>query len=155
MSPRSALVVIVGLAAVIEDLTRRRISNWTSVGALCSGLIVNFVQKGWTGVLHSILGAAIGFSVFLVFYLLGGMGGGDVKLMAGFGALLGDGRILTAALMTAACGGIFALVYLGGREVARLFKIGTAPSGEKVAGESIPYAPAIAAGALLALVSEM
>ena len=42
--------------------------------------------------------AVIGFSIFLIFYLPGGRGGGDLKLMAGFGALLGDGHILWAAL---------------------------------------------------------
>ena len=35
-----------------------------------------------------------GAGVFLIFYLLGGMGGGDVKLMAGFGALLGAKLLL-------------------------------------------------------------
>ncbi len=43
------------------------------------------------GALYALAGAAAGFAVFLIFYLLGGMGGGDVKLMAGFGALLGAG----------------------------------------------------------------
>ena len=37
-----------------------------------------------------------GAGVFLIFYLLGGMGGGDVKLMAGFGAVLGVPRLLEA-----------------------------------------------------------
>jgi prepilin peptidase CpaA len=110
---------------------------------------VHFALKGWTGVLHSLFGAAIGFGVFLIFYLLGGMGGGDIKLMAGFGALLGDGRIVPAALLTAMTGGVMAAVYLAVRAVAR-----RGGSGEK-AIESIPYAPAITAGAWLALVLEM
>ena len=89
MTARAWLIVIVGLAAVIEDLGWRRVSNWTSGGAVAAGLIVHYLQKGWSGAWHSLLGALIGFGVFLVFYLLGGMGGGDVKLMSGFGALLG------------------------------------------------------------------
>jgi prepilin peptidase CpaA len=133
----------------LEDLTRRRISNWTSGGALIAGLILHFVQKGWTGAMHSLFGSAIGFGVFLIFYLLGGMGGGDVKLMAGFGALLGDARILPAALLAAASGGLMAMIYLAVRAVARRL------SGGERAGESIPYAPAITAGAWLALVFEM
>jgi prepilin peptidase CpaA len=149
VSARSLLIVIVGLAAVLEDLTRRRISNWTSGGALIAGLIVHFAQKGWPGVLHSLFGAAIGFGVFLIFYLLGGMGGGDIKLMAGFGALLGDSQIVPAALWAAMTGGLMAVVYLAVRAVAR--RAGTAGK----AAESIPYAPAITAGAWLALVFEM
>src|SRR6201981_2942600 len=105
MSARAILIVIVGVAAVLEDLTRRRISNWTSGGAVIAGLIVHLAQNGWTGAMHSLFGSVIGFGVFLIFYLLGGMGGGDVKLMAGFGALLGDARIVPAALLPAAAGG--------------------------------------------------
>ena len=86
MSGRAWLIVITGLAAVIEDLGWRRVSNWTSGGAVAGGLIVHYLQKGWSGAWHSLLGALIGFGVFLVFYLMGGMGGGDVKLMSGFGA---------------------------------------------------------------------
>ena len=104
--------------------------------------------------------------MFLVFYLLGGMGGGDVKLMSGFGALLGDGRIVAAALLAAASGGLMALGYLAVRGVYRRSRIWlgvTVPEapaaqenpGEAKPGESIPYAPAITVGAWLALVSEM
>ena len=159
MSATGLLMMIVGLAAVIEDLGWRRVSNWTSGGAVVAGLIVHSLQKGWSGALHSLSGAAIGFAVFLVFYLLGGMGGGDVKLMAGFGALLGDGRILPAALLASLSGGLMALGYLAVRGIVRRVKVWwgiavtDAPTGEARSRESIPYAPAITAGAWLALVS--
>jgi len=149
VSARTLLILIVGVAGVLEDLTRRRISNWTSGGAVIAGLIVHLAQKGWTGAMHSLFGSAIGFGVFLIFYLLGGMGGGDVKLMAGFGALLGDAQIMPAALWAAVSGGLMAAVYLAVCAVVR-----RAGSGQK-AGESIPYAPAITVGAWLALVFEM
>ena len=161
MTLRAILIVTVGLAAVIEDLGWRRISNWTSGGAVLAGLIVHFMRDGWSGALHSFLGTLIGFGVFLVFYLLGGMGGGDVKLMAGFGALLGDRQILPAALLAAASGGLMALGFLALRPVARRSKVwlGLAavepPADAAKCGESIPYAPAITAGAWLALVSEL
>jgi prepilin peptidase CpaA len=159
MSPRTALILIVGLAAVIEDLGWRRISNWTSGGAVLAGLVIHTIQKGWQGLLHSFLGALIGFGVFLIFYLLGGMGGGDVKLMAGFGALLGDKQILPAALLAAGAGGVMALGVLLVRGTVRQCKVwlgGTAPeAGIPKSAESIPYAPAITLGALLALVSDL
>ena len=161
MSPRVLMILTVGVAAVVEDLGWRRISNWTSGGAVVAGLIVHYMQKGWPGALHSFLGALIGFGVFLIFYLLGGMGGGDVKLMTGFGALLGDQQILPAALLAAASGGIMALGFIAVRAVARRSRAlrgiavpRPAPS-EEARVESIPYAPAITAGAWLALVSEL
>ena len=141
-----------GLAADFELDLRR------SGGA---GLVVHYLQKGWSGAWHSLLGALIGFGVFLVFYLLGGMGGGDVKLMSGFGALLGDGRILAAALIAAVAGGLMALGFLAVRAIFRRSRIWLgvavpeAPATAAKSGESIPYAPAITVGAWLALVSEM
>ena len=154
MSVRALLIVLVGLAAVIEDLSRRRISNWTSGGALAAGLILHFVQKGWLGLWHSLLGAGLGFGVFLIFYLLGGMGGGDVKLMTGFGALLGDGKIIPAALLAAITGGLMAMCFLGIRAIARRLRPQSGSAGQP-SRESIPYAPAITAGVWLALVSEV
>ena len=103
------------------------------------------------------LGTVSGAGVFLIFYLLGGMGGGDVKLMAGFGALLGAKRLFEAALWTAGCGGIMALVVIAAGLVRDLWTrrassgSKTAPSADRKA-DSIPYAPAIAAGVWLSLV---
>ena len=149
MNPRVLLILFVGVAAMIEDLGWRRISNWTSGGALLAGLAVHLYQSGWQGLLHSLAGAAIGFGVFLIFYILGGMGGGDVKLMAGFGALLGDRQVLPAALLAAIAGAVMAVIYLGVR------KLRSKGAGEGKTADSIPYAPALAAGAWLALVSEL
>jgi prepilin peptidase CpaA len=131
---------------------------------MLAGLIVHFAQNGWTGAMHSLFGSAIGFGVFLIFYLLGGMGGGDVKLMAGFGALLGAKRLFEAALWTAGCGGVMALAVIA-TGLIRDFWVqskwarGTAGSEPAAASEkqdqrrdSIPYAPAIAAGVWLSLV---
>ena len=137
---------------------------------MAAGLALHFAQNGWLGVWHSALGALIGFGVFLIFFLMGGMGGGDVKLMAGFGALLGDGRILLAALLAAIAGGLFAVAYLAVRAAVRrvrtVFGFAGAQPAPAVGGESggegggkcresIPYAPAITVGAWLALLSEM
>ena len=91
--------------------------------------------------------------MFLIFYLMGGMGGGDVKLMAGFGALLGTGRLLEAALWTAGIGGIMALVALGWKALRRSSRAAETLSAEEREQEaSIPYAPAIALGVWLSLV---
>lgn len=143
------MALLVGAAAIVEDVARRQISNWIPALAFAGGLAVMSFERGWRGAGSSLLGTAAGFAVFLIFYLLGGMGGGDVKLMAGFGALLGVERLLEAALWTAACGGLIALAAIGfGALRNRLSKDRSA--GKPV--QAIPYAPAIAIGAWLALV---
>jgi len=80
-------------------------------------------------------GAAAGFLVFFVLHWMGGLGGGDVKLMAAFGALLGPAGVLTAALLAAVAGALLAAAALLWRP-------------RRV---SIPYAPAIVIGAWLVL----
>ena len=147
------IAIVVGMAAVIDDLARRHIANWIPAAALAGGFGWQIVRGGWQGALTALAGTAAGFAVFLVFYLLGGMGGGDVKLMAGFGALLGAGRLLEAALWTAGIGGIMAMAVLGWRALRRSKPGAGARSVEEREREaSIPYAPAIALGVWLSLV---
>ena len=150
MSAQVWIAVLVGLAATVNDLMRREIANWIPVAALVSGTAWQMSQHGWRGAWYALGGAAVGFAVFLIFYLLGGMGGGDVKLMAGFGALLGAGRLLEAALWTAAVGGVIAVAALGFRALRRTLTGSRDAAG--AVSDSIPYAPAITLGVWLSLV---
>ena len=150
LNPQLGLCLAVGLMATVEDLWHRRISNWIPLAGLVSGLVWHGITDGWSGLLNSVVGTVAGFLVFLVFYILGGMGGGDVKLMAGFGAILGWRGVLWASLWTAALGGVLALLAIGGRKLWR-WGAGRFFGRPPVAAEddSIPYAPAIALGALM------
>lgn len=148
MNWQIVISVAIGIAASVEDLIRRRVSNWIPAAALVAGLAVHFTERGWPGVLSAFLGALSGFGVFFVFYLLGGMGGGDVKLMAGFGALLGGaGRLFEAAIWTGAIGALIALAVLAYRFLWRRLRV----SGEMSGSRAIPYAPAITLGVWLEL----
>jgi prepilin peptidase CpaA len=140
------------LAAVVEDVRRRQISNVTTVGILAAGIGWQVWSHGWKGAGSSALGVLAGGGVFLIFYLLGGMGAGDVKLMAGFGALLGAKGILVAALWTAAAGGLGAAAVCG-YGAARNCLRRQLSQGAAKAAESIPYAPAIAVGVCLSVLS--
>ncbi len=182
MTAQVWIAILVGLAATIDDLARRRIANWIPAAAFAGGLGWQIGQNGWLGAGYALAGAAAGFAVFLIFYLLGGMGGGDVKLMAGFGALLGAGRLAEAALWTAGIGGVLAATVVAVKSARRLLsnsrttKAGGSflgvmrrPSasvqlaggaraeeaGSNAGGERkefIPYAPAITLGVWLSLV---
>jgi prepilin peptidase CpaA len=145
MTAQVAMALVLGGAAAVQDLATRRISNWIPAAGLAGGLGWHVATSGWRGLLAAAGGAAAGFGILLVFYLLGGMGGGDVKLMAGLGALVGAGRLLEAALWTGAVGGLMALGYLAWAALRRR------PGRDR---ESIPYAPAIAIGAWLSLIPQ-
>ncbi|HEV8415018.1 MAG TPA: A24 family peptidase [Bryobacteraceae bacterium] len=150
------IAILVGLAAMIDDLKRRQIANWIPLCALAAGFGWQIGQSGLNGLLYAVIGTVTGFSVFLIFYLLGGMGGGDVKLMAGFGALLGFHQLLWAAFFAAGVGGIIAVGVLGVRAVRRALRsTGGAAPKEDVGQDSIPYAPAIALGVWLSMAAKI
>ena len=142
-----AISILIGVLATAEDLYRRRISNKTAAGAFLLGLAAQTLLYGWKGAGNSLGGTFVGFIVFLIFFLMGGMGGGDIKLMAGFGAVLGAGQTLMAALLTAMVGGLMAMTYLLVRKLRK--KQGADTAVWKGAAEAITYAPAITLGVLL------
>lgn len=158
MTAEVCIAALVGIAATVDDLARRRISNWIPALAFAAGLCLQTVHAGWRGAGSALLGTVSGAGVFLIFYLLGGMGGGDVKLMAGFGAVLGSRRLFEAALWTAGCGGVLAVLVIFAQYVRHFWRSrNQAPQSEESSSglrrvETIPYAPAIAVGVWLSLV---
>ncbi|MBI3666408.1 MAG: prepilin peptidase [Acidobacteria bacterium] len=142
--------LLLGLAATVEDLWRRRISNRTVLAGLAAGLAVQVSLRGWwRGPGMWLAGATAGFLVFLVFYFAGGMGGGDIKLMTAFGGCLGYGQILWAALLTAIVGAVLACALLAWRGIRWSHVQAPGEGANNLAEETIPYAPAICLGALL------
>jgi prepilin peptidase CpaA len=132
------IAVLLGCAATFDDLRRRAIANWINVAGIAAGLVYHAATRGLAGLAWSMAGAAVGFAVYLVLYCLGGMGAGDLKLSAAFGALLGPSGILLAALLAAPIGALMAAVCLVWHWRAR----------------AIPYAPALTLGAWLALLGK-
>lgn len=143
---------LVGVAATVEDLARRKVSNWIPIAALLGGIGCQIARRGWMGLPFAVAGAVCGFSVFLLFYVLGGMGAGDIKLMAGFGAVLGYNRLLEAALWTAGVGGLIALGAIAYQALAAMWRRKDGKRSLAGCAESIPYAPAITLGVWLAMV---
>ena len=139
MTAAGVISLAVGCAAVTEDLLYGRISNWTAGAGFLGGILLHAWQGGWRGGLWALAGAALGFIVFLVFFLAKGLGGGDVKLMAAFGSLVGPGATLWGAWAAAVIGGLMALTFAAVGALRR----GAAPA-------TIPYAPAIVSGVWLA-----
>ena len=143
------LLVFVGLVASVEDLRFRHIPNWLSAVAFAGGLAISAMEGGWRGLGSSLLGGVAGFAVFLFFHLFFGRGAGDVKLMAGFGAILGAPLALTAVFWASILGGIGAALVVAGAWIRNRLR------GKAFARpEAIPYGPAIALGAWLSLIGK-
>ncbi len=107
-------------------------------GVRCSGLAA-WLHGFW----QSLEGFALGALVYGMLSWIGGMGMGDVKLVAAIGAWIGPRQLLMAMVLIAMTGGLMAL----GFAIVGIFK------GEVWKSRTIPYAPAIAVGTLISFFS--
>lgn len=82
------MTVLLGIA-FWTDIRRMEIPNGLTLSFLALGFIYHAVANGLDGMGHSGLGAAAGMLPLLVMYALKGIGGGDVKWFAAFGAWAG------------------------------------------------------------------
>jgi prepilin peptidase CpaA len=100
------------ITAAITDIRSQRIPNWITFTMAILGLGFHSAVSGFNGLFFSLAGLGTGIGVLIVFYLLGGMGAGDVKLMGGVGAVLGPKNVFMAFLFTCIIGGFYAIVLL-------------------------------------------
>ena len=151
------------LAAAWSDIRSRRIPNALTVTGLVAALVLRlFLGPG--AAIDGLVGVLLAFLVVLPFFVLGVVGGGDIKLFMMIGAFMGPRDFLWAAVLIAIIGGMLAVVDAGrrGALLPVLFNCGQimkhwATFGRRGANRSIasagamtiPYGVAIAAGALL------
>ena len=105
------LITLIG-AALYLDLTSQRIPNYLTFPAIIGGLVFYTATDGLSGLWFSFLGLIVGLAIFFIPFAMGGMGGGDVKLLGAVGALQGWQFVLAAGLLTAAAGGVISIIYL-------------------------------------------
>jgi prepilin peptidase CpaA len=158
----TALVILLG-AAVYTDLRERRIPNGLTVSGLVVALLLAGVaERGFPG--SSLAGAGLALLVSFPLVVLGGLGAGDAKLLTAVGAFVGAGGLFPVLIYGALAGGALAV----GNAVRRGALLGLLVNvknllvhwaslgrrGQRISlnspgAQSVPYALAIAAGALL------
>jgi prepilin peptidase CpaA len=110
IQPGIQLVALtVAIVACVFDLRTRRIPNWLTFGAAGAGLAYHLASGGLAGAERSAGGWAVGIALLLAPYLLGGMGGGDVKLVGALGAWLGPIDTFWLAMYTGMAGAVVAI----------------------------------------------
>lgn len=100
---------IIALIGATTDVKSRKIPNVLTGPAFLLGLILHVTIDGWHGLWTSFAAGLICGVVFLIFYLAGGMGAGDVKLMAATGCIAGLTNSAYLLVLTALAGGVMAV----------------------------------------------
>ncbi|MBI5606331.1 MAG: prepilin peptidase [Deltaproteobacteria bacterium] len=111
-TPQTWFLLAALILAVINDLNSQKIPNRLTYPTMALSLIYWTGYNGWSGFLFSLAGILTGLAVLIVFYLAGGMGAGDVKLMAAVGGWLGPQGVFWAFLYTGIFGGVYALILI-------------------------------------------
>lgn len=149
------------MAAAGIDLRTGRIPNALTAAAALAGLALAILGLTHVTLLLALAGGALGFGLMLPGRLFGATGGGDVKLMAALGTLLGPHQVIVAFLAGAIAGGALALAHAGRRgrvgiTMSRTARLVTEPAAAKaLIDDAAPhtrfaYGPALAAGAVFA-----
>jgi prepilin peptidase CpaA len=105
-------VTITLIVAAVIDGYQLKVPNWITFPMIASGWVWSTAfspYAGWEGLFLSLVGTAVGLAVLLPPYAVGGMGAGDVKLMAGVGAWMWGTATLYAFAVSALVGGVIAV----------------------------------------------
>ncbi|WP_123043083.1 A24 family peptidase [Cohnella candidum] len=162
----NAVLLSAAAICVATDLKNRKIYNAVIFPSLAAALLIHACQRGWSGLAEGLLGFLVGLGILLIPYLMGGMGAGDVKMLALVGMLKGMAFVLESAVYMALIGAVIAigvwLLHEGLR--ARMQYLGfvcfclrmkvfpVMRGGDGTAGSiTYPYGVAIAGGAVLCL----
>ncbi|ADL11780.1 peptidase A24A prepilin type IV [Acetohalobium arabaticum DSM 5501] len=117
------LLGIILAVAMWIDIKDKIIPNWLTFSLMLLGLIINLSIDGWSGLLFSLQGLGVGLAIFLIPFVLGGLGAGDVKLVAGIGAVKGVKFVLLDSLVIAIVGGIISLfILIQEKKLGRMIK---------------------------------
>lgn len=106
------VVTITLVVAAVIDGIQLKVPNWLTFPMIVSGWVYSATLTGYPpveGLWWSLVGTAVGLGLLLPLYAIGGMGAGDVKLLAGVGAWMWGTVTCYAFAATAVVGGVIAL----------------------------------------------
>lgn len=103
------LVTVTLVVAAVIDGKQLKVPNWITFPMVISGWIYSTAAFGWEGLGWSLLGTLIGLALLMPAYAIGGMGAGDVKLLAGVGAWVWGTNTFFAFAVSTIVGGVIAV----------------------------------------------
>src|SRR5262245_29572359 len=104
------LVTVVLVVAATIDGFELKVPNWVTFPFILTGWLYSTLAFGWEGLGWSLLGTVVGLALLLPLYAIGGMGAGDVKLLAGVGAWIYGMHTAYAFAASAVVGALLAVL---------------------------------------------
>jgi prepilin peptidase CpaA len=157
------LVMLLGISS-ITDIISHKIPNAVLLPALAAAVVLGSIGHGSAGLAAALCGLLVGLAMLLPLYVAGGTAAGDVKLLGVAGAFLGPTGAFFAGLFTFIVGAALGLLWIAwrnwhvtaGRQALGVPHLDVHSTDLHTSGSrtgmsaTFAYAPAIAAGALLA-----
>ena len=110
MAANIICALAIGCAACITDIRSRRIPNVLTFGGAVAAICFHTLCPAGEGFGWAAGGWLAGLLVMLVPFALGGLGGGDVKLLAALGAWLGPTSAIWVGLYAGVAGAVMAIL---------------------------------------------
>ncbi|TWT57749.1 Type 4 prepilin-like proteins leader peptide-processing enzyme [Thalassoglobus neptunius] len=104
------LVCVILIVAAYIDGKQLKVPNWITFPMVLTGLAYSAWVGGLDGLGAGLWGMTVGLLTLLPLYAVGGMGAGDVKLMAGIGAWLGATVTWHVFIATVVVGAVMAII---------------------------------------------
>jgi prepilin peptidase CpaA len=110
------VVTITLVVAAVIDGVKLKVPNWITFPMILSGWAYSAWAahaggQGWyEGLGWSLVGTVVGLGLLLPAYAIGGMGAGDVKLLAGVGAWMHASHTAYAFVVSALVGAVLAVL---------------------------------------------
>ncbi len=105
-------LIIVLVISGITDILKGKIYNFVTFPGIVMGIAINWYYNSYSGLILSLSGLLISSVIFIILFMWGGFGAGDVKLMMAVGAIAGYKIIFDLILYSAVAGGIMANVVI-------------------------------------------
>ena len=101
------VVLTAAIFAAATDIRQFKVYNALTFPLAGMGFLYHTLAPSGLGFAQSGYGLAVGFSLLIVPYALGGLGAGDVKFLAGIGAWIGPQAILPILIIGCIATGVY------------------------------------------------